>query len=656
MYRTAESPAYDPPFWSGHPDAGAFLRLQQERLDRARATIARLRQADGPRTVENTLEPFDGAVAGIDLVSAQAALIENVHPDAAVREAAEKASQRAASLGTELSLDRGVYDALVAVDVSGCDAETRHYLKRTLRDFRLSGVDRDDATRARIARLRDELVEIGQEFSRNIRSDLRTVTVADPAELEGLPADFVARHPADADGRITLSIDYPDAMPVFAYARSESLRRRMYLEFTNRAHPANMAVLERMLARRHELATLLGFPHWAEYVTADKMVEHAAAASEFVDRIVAVSGDRARRDYEVLLARKRRDVPDADVVHAWESAFWSERVRQSEYDFDAQAVRPYFPFARVKQGVLDVASRLFGVRFARIEDAPVWHPSVECWEMWDGDALAGRIYLDMHPRKDKYNHAAQFDLRTGMAGRHIPETALVCNFPGSDPGDPGLMEHGDVKTLFHEFGHLLHAVFGGRRRWVGVGGIRTEHDFVEVPSQLFEEWVWDPRVLATFARHHQTDEPIPADLVRQMRRASGFGKGLAVRRQMIYARLSLSLYDRDPAGLDTDVLIERITNDYQPFPYVPGTHLQCGFGHLEGYSAGYYTYMWSLVIAKDFFGRFRREDLLEPTVPAEYRRTVLEAGGSAPAADLVEAFLGRPFTFEAYRSWLEEGE
>ena len=656
MFRTAESPAYDPPFWSGHPGAEAFLRLQEERLERARADIARLHRAGGPRTIENTLEPFDSAVGEIDLASAQASLIENVHPDVAVREAAEKASQKAAALATELSLDRQAFDALTAVDLAGADAETRHYVERTLRDFRLSGVDRDDATRAQIARLRDELVEIGQEFSRNIRSDLRTVTVTDPAELEGLPADLIARHPPGLDGTITLSIDYLDAMPVFDYARSESLRRRMYMEFTNRAHPANTGVLERMLAKRHELACLLGFPHWAEYLAADKMVEHAAAASNFVDRIVAISAERARRDYDVLLARKRAEVPDADVVRAWESAYWSERVRQSEYDFDAQTVRPYFPFARVKQGVLDVASRLFGVRFARVEEPSVWHPAVECWEMWDGGVLAGRIYLDMHPRKDKYSHAAQFDLRTGLAGRRIPETALVCNFPGGDPGDPGLMEHGDVRTLFHEFGHLLHALLGGRRHWFGVGGIRTEHDFVEVPSQLFEEWVWDPKVLATFARHYQTDEPIPAELVRQMKRASGFGKGLAVRRQMVFARLSLSLYDREPAGLDIDALIERITREYQPFPYVPGTHVQCGFGHLEGYSAGYYTYMWSLVIAKDFFGRFDRDDLLDPTVPMEYRRKVLEAGGSAPAGQLVEAFLGRPFTFEAYRAWLEENE
>jgi thimet oligopeptidase len=261
----------------------------------------------------------------------------------------------------------------------------------------------------------------------------------------------------------------------------------------------------------------------------------------------------------------------------------------------------------------------------------------------------------MHPRPDKYNHAAQFDVRTGVAGRQIPVAALICNFPGGEPGDPGLMEHSDVRTLFHEFGHLLHNLFAGRQRWVGIGGIRTEQDFVEVPSQLLEEWTWDPATLATFARHHQSGEPIPAELVRQMKRASDFGKGLMMRRQMVYARTSLSAYDRPPAEVDMDRIIRDLTARYQPFAFVEGTHMQCAFGHLDGYSAVYYTYMWSLVIAKDFFGRFDRANLMAPEVALRYRRAVLDPGGSKPAVKLVEDFLGRPFSFEAFRAWLNEG-
>jgi Zn-dependent oligopeptidase len=641
----------DAPFWMGHPDVATFEQQHADRLARARAAIVRLEGVAGPRTLANTLVPYDEAVIELDSAGSQASLIENVHPDASLRAAAEQVSQKAAALGTELSLNRGVYEALAALDVSRADPETRHYVQRTLRDFRLAGVDRDAATRARIAKLHEELVEIGQQFSRNIRSDRRSITVKDAAELDGLPEDFIARHAPGPDGTLQITTDYPDAVPVFTYAKSDTLRHQLHLALHNRAWPVNVEVLDALLAKRHELATLIGFTHWADYVTADKMVGSASSASTFIDRIVGLSGERGEEEFAALLERKRRDAPAAETIQAWESAYWAEQVRRDEYDFDAQTVRPYFPFARVKQGALDVASRLFGVTFERV-DAPVWHRSVECWQVREGPRLVGRFYLDMHPRPDKFSHAAEFDVRTGVAGRQIPEAALVCNFPGGDAGDPGLMEHTDVRTMFHEFGHLLHALFGGRHRWAGIGGIRAEHDFIEVPSQLFEEWIWEPEVLATFARHYRTDEPIPADTVRRMTRASEFGKGLAVRRQMVYARISLSAFDRDPAGLDFDALVERVQTDYQPFPFVPGTHTQCSFGHLEGYSAGYYTYMWSLVISKDFFSRFRGASLLDPRVALEYRKKVLEAGGSKPAADIVRDFLGRDFEFDAYREWL----
>jgi thimet oligopeptidase len=649
----AEPSSGDAPFWTGTPDAAAFGQRSAARLERARRAIDALLAVTGPRSPENTLRHYDDALIELDAVGSQASLMENVHPDAALRAAAEQVTQRTAAFATELSLNRAVYDALSGVDLSGADAATRHYVATTLRDFRLSGVDRDEATRRQVQALNQELVGLSQEFSRNIRGDLRTVTVPSADELEGLPADYVARHAPGADGAITLTIDNPDATPVFLYAAREPLRRRMYLEYNNRAFPANVTVLERMIARRHELATRLGFAHWADYVTANKMVRNAAAAGAFIARIVEAAAGPAAADYEALLQRKRADAPGAPGLDAWEATYYAEQVKQTDYDCDARELRPYFPFRSVKQGVLDLSARLFGVSFRRREDAPVWHPAVECWEMLEDGRTAGRFYLDMHPRADKYSHAAQFDIRTGVAGRQIPEAALICNFPGGEANDPGLMEHGDVRTMFHEFGHLLHNLFAGRQRWLGIGGIRPEADFIEVPSQLFEEWCWDPGVLATFARHHQTAVPIPADLVRRLKRASEFGKGLQMRRQMVFANFALAAFDRPPADVDLDALLRDYTTRYVPFPFVEGTHFPCGFGHLDGYSALYYSYMWSLVIAKDFFAAFDRSNLMDPAVARRYRGAVLEPGGSRPAEELVRAFLGREFSFDAFRSWLE---
>jgi thimet oligopeptidase len=644
-------PPDNAPFWTGHPDAATFQARGKARLAAAKAAMARMLAVKGTRTIDNTLTAYDEVFRQMNMAYSQAGLIEEVHPDSATRATAEALSQEYAAFLTEMSLNRKVYDALQAVNVAQADAATQHYMKRTLRDFRLAGVDKDDATRERIKKLNEELVLISQEFGRNIREDKRTIT-ATVAELEGLPQDYIERHTPGPDGKVTLTMEYPDYVPVNSYAKNGELRRRMYLEYQNRAFPKNVEVLERLRAKRHALAQLQGFPHYADYVTADKMVGSAGNARTFIDRVVAASTERQKREYEQLLEAKRKDVPGATAVEFWESSYYSEQVRRSQYDFDGQSVRPYLPYAQVKQGVLDLSARIFGVEFRRVPDAPVWHPSVECYEMYDGGTLAGRFYLDMHPRANKYNHAAQFDIRTGIAGRQIPEAALVCNLPGGEPGDAGLCEYDDVETFFHEFGHLVHTLFSGGQKWVGIGGINTEHDFVEAPSQMLEEWLRDHTVLATFARNAQ-GEVIPADLVRRMNRANDFGKGLQVRRQMVYAGLSLACYDRDPASATTGDLMKGLVQQYQPFPFIEGTNFHCAFGHLDGYSAVYYTYMWSLVIAKDLFAAFDPAQLNAPGVAMRYRQKVLAPGGSKPAAELVRDFLGRDFDERAWKAWLD---
>jgi len=633
-------------------DASAFERAMDARIAHARTRLGALLGVKGARSIDNTLRPYDDVLLELDAVSSQAQLVQSVHPDEHTRQTAEKVSQNASAFGTEVSLNRGVFDALSALDAGHADAETRYYLTRTLRDFRLAGVDKDDATRRRIKELRDELVLIGQEFDRNIRTDLRTVTEANATELDGLPPDFVSRHKPGAKGAITLTIDYPDSLPVFSFAKNESLRKRMYMEYNNRGYPKNLEVLDRMIARRAELVRLIGYGSWADYITADKMVGSAAQASTFIDRVVAASGAKAAQEYEAILKRKQQDVPGATVVNAWERAFYAELVRQSSYDFDSQSVRPYFAFDRVKQGLFDVTSKLFGVSYRPVKTVPVWDKSVEAYELVENGRVIGRFYLDMHPRPNKYNHAAEFPIRTGVAGRQIPEASLICNLPGGDPGDPGLMTHDDVTTFFHEFGHLVHTLVSGRHQWIGIGGISTEQDFVEAPSQMLEEWTRDTKTLQTFARHYQTNEPIPAALVTRMRRAGDFGKALTVRQQMVYAKLSLSVYDRDPKAVDTTAMVKELVAKYLPTPYVEGTHFQTSFGHLDGYSAVYYTYMWSLVIAKDMFSRFDAGNLLAPDVAAKYRNAVLAPGGSKPAAALVGDFLGRPFDFKAWEAWL----
>ena len=623
----------------------AFVRASSEALSRARAAAGRLRSL--PPSLA-TLRAWDEATGAISDASARASLLRSVHPDAEMREAGERCEQEAEALATELALDPGLYAPLSRVDATGEDETTRWYLFRVLRDFRRAGVDKDPATRARVRALNDELVRIGQEFQRNIRDDVRSIEVG-PADLLGLPPDYVRAH---ASGRITT--DSPDYIPFITHSRSGPAREQLWKVYRQRAHPKNLEVLDRMLARRHELALLLGYGSWAAYVTEDKMIGSARAAEEFIEKIAAAAEARAARDSEALLARLRRDVPGAERVEPWDSEWLKERVRAEQFGFDSQSVRPYFELRQVLDGILDTTARMFGIEYRRAPGAPVWHADVGAWEVLENGEPIGRFCLDLHPRDGKYKHAAQFTIASGIRGGALPEGALVCNFPR--PGsEPALLDHGEVVTFFHEFGHLLHHLLGGHTRWAGISGVRTEWDFVEAPSQMLEEWCWDASVLQRFARRIDTGEPIPAAVVDRMRAADEFGKGLRVRQQIFYAATSLRLHDRDPAGLDTTALSARQQERYTPFRHVPGTFFHESFGHLEGYSAIYYTYMWSLVIAKDLFARFRRSGLLDPVVAARYRSAILEPGGGRPAAALVKEFLGRDASFDAFADWLNAG-
>lgn len=591
------------------------------------------------------LRQWDEVTLLIGKTAALASLLANVHPDEAVRTLCEGAEQDADRLATELWQDRRLYDVLAAVDDSGLDPVAARLLAKTLTDFRRSGVDRDDATRARLSEIRERLTEVDQEFSRHIRDDVRTVRVT-PDRLAGLPEDWVAAHPVADDGLVTVTTDYPDSVPVRMFAHDADLRREITVAFLERGWPQNEPLLREMFALREELATLVGYPDWASYDADVKMIGSGAAIPEFIDRIADAAADPMRRDLELLLERYRRDVPDAPAITTADSLYYEELVRQERHDVDAQEVRRYFDFPRVRDGLLEVTGRLFGLRYEPVPDAPVWHEDVAAYDVHDerrGGGRIGRIHLDLHPREGKYKHAAQFTVVDGIAREWLPEGALVCNF------SRGLMEHDHVVTLFHEFGHLLHHVFAGHGEWARFAGVATEWDFVEAPSQMLEEWAWDADVLRTFAISAD-GEPIPADLVARMRAADDFGKGYQARTQMFYAAMSYWFHTARPA--DLTAAMQELQARYSPFPYIEGTHMFASFGHLSGYSSGYYTYMWSLVIAKDLFSAFDPTDLFDPEVAGRYRDRVLAPGGSRDAADLVADFLGRPYTFDAYASWL----
>ena len=622
------------------------------RLAAHEAALAALLAVEGPRTPENSLRLYDTAIEQLSLAGAQAGILNSVAADKSVRDQAQTDAQRVAMAGSALSLNRAVYDALVAVDLTGVDPATRHYVERTLLSYRLAGVDKDQSTRDRLQALHEKATRLSLEFGRNIQEGAKTIQAA-PAELEGLPADYLARHPADSTGHVTLTTDPPDMAPVMTFAGSAALRERMFLAYNTRAYPANAQILMDLLATRQEIATVLGFRSWADLATADQMMGSAANVRTFLAKLNDASREGAKHEHDLILAFTRKAQPGLQEIDIASRGYWYEQFRRAEFDFDSQSVRPYFPYAQVEAGVLDTAARLFKVEF-RPSQKKGWDPAVSVFEVFESGKMVGRFYLDMHPRegKDKWFSAAP--VVTGVRGRYLPEAALICNFPGADEKDPGLMQYSDVVTYFHEFGHLMHAILGGQTAWAGLSGFATEGDFIEVPSQMLEEFFRDETLLQAFAKHHETGETLPSATIKKMKLAGAFGRADWVRAQLYYTTLSLDLHDQDPAQLSFDEITRRLYQSLQPWTWIEGNRMYASFGHLTGYSSNYYTYAFDKVIALDFFAQFDSADLLGCDAGARYRKTVLEQGGSKPGRQMVRDFLGRDEEFAAFSKWLNE--
>ncbi|MGC9225145.1 MAG: M3 family metallopeptidase [Terracidiphilus sp.] len=650
--------AHDLHVWEagGAASAEALTAWVNARLAAHEAALATLLAVAGERTPENSLRPYDAAIEQLSLAGAQAGILNSVAADKAVRDQAQMEAQRVAMAASALSLNRAVYDALAAIRLEGASAATKHYVERTLLSYRLAGVDKDEAAREHLRALHDKATELSLLFSRNIQEGGKTIEAA-PEELEGLPADYLARHAArkgdDGRERVTLTTDPPDMMPVMTFAASSALRERMFLAYNTRAYPENRQLLLDLLATRQEIAGVLGFRSWADLATADQMMESAANVRKFLARLDEASREGARQEHEQVLAFARQRQPGIAEIDIASRGYWYEQFRRVKFDFDSQSVRPYFPYKRVEAGVLETAARLFKVEF-RPSRAAAWHEAVSVFEVFAGGRLAGRFYLDMHPREGKNKWFSAAPVVAGVRGRVLPEAALICNFPAPADGDPGLLQYSDVVTFFHEFGHLMHAILGGHTEWVGLSGFATEGDFIEVPSQMLEEFFRDEKLLQAFAKHYETGEVLPAALIRSMKRAGAFGRADWVRTQLYYATLSLDLHDRDVAAVDPDAVARELYKGFQPWTWLEGNRMYASFGHLTGYSSNYYTYMFDKVIALDFFAQFEPENLLGCDAGERYRRLVLEQGGSKPGRDLVRDFLGRGEEFQAFSAWLNE--
>ena len=591
-------------------------------------------------TAASVLDQWDAIAIALENIEGPIAILNNVHPDKSVRDAADAAVRSLSSFQVEIFQNEDLYRRVQAVSPT-TPAETQ-FRKDLVESFEDTGVTLPPDRRARAKAIADQLTALAQEFARNLRDNQTRMAFA-PAEMLGLPEPYLSRQPRDAEGRYLLSFDYPDFNPFMANAESESARRRYYIGYLNRGTPRNLEILDEAVALRREIAALYDLPSFAHFVLRRRMAGTPEAVEKFLGDVKAACQQGEQRDLEELRALKaqRTGTPVQDVtVYRWDVPFLSERLREQRYNVDQESLRAYFPPAPTLAWLLDVSGALYGLRF-EAASVPVWHEEVLYYDVHDAEtgAFVGGIYFDLYPREGKFPHAAAWPVRgvSRKAGR-TPISVLVTNF------DRRGLTHDEVETLFHEFGHILHGVLS-ETTYSYHAGTSVQRDFVEAPSQIFEEWTRRLESLERLRAVSPDSPPIDAGLVARLEAARKFGQGLFYARQWLYASFDIALSGPSP---EPAMRVWERMETASLLGHVPDTAFPGTFGHIvSGYAAGYDGYMWAEVLALDMLSAFGG-NVMDPVVGRRFRRDILSRGGEEPAKDLVERFLGRPVNADAF--------
>jgi Zn-dependent oligopeptidase len=612
--------------------------------------------ADAP-SFDATLRPIELAGAAIGEGYGRGAFLAQVHNDPAVRDAGQEAEERITKWRVALPFRDDLFGAVSAFaatdEAARLGGERRRLLDFWLRDFRRAGQELAEEQRRELERLRERLVELEVAFQRNVNEYQDAIEVTRQG-LAGLPPEYVERlKPGAQPGTYRVSLDYPEAVPFMEQAHDRMLREALLRKNWNAAVEANRPLLEEALAIRGRVAALLGKETWAHHAMEVKMAGSPDRVRAFYDELTPPLAGATRRELGEMRALLAADGHD-DELQTWDWAYYDALQAREQYGVDQNAVSEYLPLDQVLDGMFEITGEVFGLEYRAIEEAKAWDPSVRLYAIHDratGELLA-HFYMDLFPREGKYGHAAAFPLLLGHrradGSYERPVSAIVANFTPPSADRPSLLrhgQHGEVETLFHEFGHILHMSLT-RAEFSRFSGAETEWDFVEAPSQIMEHWVWEPEVLQRFARHFRSGEPIPRELVEQMAAARYLNVGIRATRQIFFGTVDLALHTTETPDLDA---ITRDAFSVTGLPYPDDTFYLARFAHLMGgYDAGYYGYLWAEVIGDDMFGRFADEGLLSPEVGAAYRRTILETNGSRSADEMLEEFLGRSPSTAAY--------
>ena len=608
------------------------------------------------RSFDNTIKALETATAVFSDRVQHLIFMGYVSPDAATRKAGQAIEVEISNCTIQIWTREDLYKAVndYAAKKESLAGEEARLLELTLRSFKTSGMQMSAEKRASLIKMQERLANLEAQFAANIADNKDRLEV--PLEdLKGMPENFIKGLDKTPEGKYIVTLQYPHYLPFMRYADNAERRRELEFKYRNRAAVENLPLLQEALKTRDESAKLLGYENFPRMTLEDRMAKDPAKVWEFLNNLLPGLRAKGEKELAALFEMKKRDDPSAVKLNSWDMSYYSDKLRKALYDLDSEEVKQYFPMDTVVDGTMKVYQHVLGVKFNEISSPKTWHESVRLFQVNDAatNRRIGFFYLDLYPREGKYTHAAVAPLITGRDSENgaynEPVAAMMANFPKATADAPSLLPHDEVQTFFHEFGHI---VFGLLTKARYSSNTSVPRDFVEAPSQMLENFVWEREVLDQISGHWKDpSKKIPENLYQKMLKARGFNKGLHYLGQASYAMGDMLLHMAVP--VNTTILFNQIMEIVGLIPVQPGAHPEAGFGHIMGgYQSGYYGYLWSEVFADDIFTRFKKEGVLNPAVGMDYRKEIIEPGGARPAEESLRKFLGREPNSKAFKDKL----
>jgi len=603
------------------------------------------------RTFENTILALEEAGGPYDEQLSCAHILGNTSINKSVRDAVHKASEEYSKEIVDIAYDEELYGAVKEYIEGNAKKEKladdqKRLLKDTWKGYLRMGFALSHNKRELIKKNLKERSKLGIAFDKNLNEYKDHIWVS-PRETEGLPELYCKGLTRDTKGRYKVTLEYPDSGPFLTNAKNDAKRKELADKLSLKGGKKGLEILTKLMKLRAEHARILGYDNHATYVLEERMAKTPDTVYAFLNDLKSKAQPLWKKEFALLQEFKRDVVGNKKTPYLYYDSYYSNELRKKLFNVDGQKIREYFPFEQVKKGLFEVYQTLLGVMFRKM-NIPLWHPDVESYEVLDKGVVISYFFMDLFPREGKYGHACADCFFTGRVVKKegkeyykAPATLIIANFAKPQKDTPSLLTHGEVETLFHEFGHVMHSVLT-KARFASQSGYNASWDYVEMPSQILENWVWDKKILKMISKHFKTGEVLPDQLIESMQKAKKFLTGYSVLRQLTFSYLDMDMHTHKVKGrLNTHAseLTKKI------IPQIPGPAKSlhpAGFGHLaHGYDAGYYGYLWSEVYAEDMFTEFEKKGLLNKEIGKKYREWILEAGSSMDEIDLVKGFLGR---------------